>query len=227
MSHSQFHCTGRAYLDMHGLIFETSICYWQDQPGRSASEAERERERDGGEREREREREPREPDRGRGVGRARPSACGEETRKAPRSRGSETPATRPPTPPFTHRPIKRNAPPPTIFSFLSSLRFPGRASFPFPPPPSPPLLWRRRAKKRPRVRNGGGKEGETGQSKRPAGSEGPPERDRGDDTREGGRTGKPPADTRGSGRRDAKNPKHVRPAPAITPAHAETQYAVG
>lgn len=37
MSHSQFHCTGRAYLDMHGLIFETSICYWQDQPGRSAS----------------------------------------------------------------------------------------------------------------------------------------------------------------------------------------------
>lgn len=23
MSHSQFHCTGRAYLDMHGLIFET------------------------------------------------------------------------------------------------------------------------------------------------------------------------------------------------------------
>lgn len=34
MSHSQFHCTGRAYLDMHGLIFETSICYWQDQPGR-------------------------------------------------------------------------------------------------------------------------------------------------------------------------------------------------
>lgn len=38
MSHSQFHCTGRAYLDMHGLIFETSICYWQDQPGRSACE---------------------------------------------------------------------------------------------------------------------------------------------------------------------------------------------
>ena len=36
MSHSQFHCTGRAYLDMHGLIFETSICYWQDQPGKEA-----------------------------------------------------------------------------------------------------------------------------------------------------------------------------------------------
>src|SRR3712207_9038290 len=43
MSHSQFHCTGRAYLDMHGLIFETSICYWQDQPGRSAREPGRDR----------------------------------------------------------------------------------------------------------------------------------------------------------------------------------------
>lgn len=39
MSHSQFHCTGRAYLDMHGLIFETSICYWQDQPGSPSSGA--------------------------------------------------------------------------------------------------------------------------------------------------------------------------------------------
>ena len=38
MSHSQFHCTGRVYLDMHGLIFETSICYWQDQPGSPDSE---------------------------------------------------------------------------------------------------------------------------------------------------------------------------------------------
>ena len=37
MSHSQFHCTGRVYLDMHGLIFETSICYWQDQPGSLSS----------------------------------------------------------------------------------------------------------------------------------------------------------------------------------------------
>lgn len=37
MSHSQFHCTGRVYLDLHGLIFETSICYWQDQPGRQKS----------------------------------------------------------------------------------------------------------------------------------------------------------------------------------------------
>ena len=36
MSHSQFHCTVRVYLDMHGLIFETSICYWQDQPGSRA-----------------------------------------------------------------------------------------------------------------------------------------------------------------------------------------------
>lgn len=33
MSHSQFHCTTRVHLDMHGLSFETSICYWQDQPG--------------------------------------------------------------------------------------------------------------------------------------------------------------------------------------------------
>ena len=33
MSHSQFHCTDRVHLDLHGLIFETSICYWQDQPG--------------------------------------------------------------------------------------------------------------------------------------------------------------------------------------------------
>lgn len=52
MSHSQFHCTGRAYLDMHGLIFETSICYWQDQPGK---ERERSRDAAGGGRERERE----------------------------------------------------------------------------------------------------------------------------------------------------------------------------
>ena len=37
MSHSQFHCTGRVYLDLHGLIFETSICYWQDQPGNPQS----------------------------------------------------------------------------------------------------------------------------------------------------------------------------------------------
>ena len=33
MSHSQFHSITCLYLDMHGLIFETSICYWQDQPG--------------------------------------------------------------------------------------------------------------------------------------------------------------------------------------------------
>lgn len=37
MSHSQFHCNARVYLDMHGLIFETSICYWQDQPGSRAA----------------------------------------------------------------------------------------------------------------------------------------------------------------------------------------------
>ena len=41
MSHSQFHCTGRVYLDMHGLIFETSICYWQDQPGSRGEEKRR------------------------------------------------------------------------------------------------------------------------------------------------------------------------------------------
>lgn len=40
MSHSQFHCHARVYLDMHGLIFETSICYWQDQPGSRRSCAE-------------------------------------------------------------------------------------------------------------------------------------------------------------------------------------------
>ena len=39
MSHSQFHCTGRVYLDLHGLIFETSICYWQDQPGSPEAQA--------------------------------------------------------------------------------------------------------------------------------------------------------------------------------------------
>ena len=41
MSHSQFHCTGRVYLDLHGLIFETSICYWQDQPGSPRASSER------------------------------------------------------------------------------------------------------------------------------------------------------------------------------------------
>ena len=34
MIYLQFHCTGCAYLDMHGLIFETSICYCKDQPSR-------------------------------------------------------------------------------------------------------------------------------------------------------------------------------------------------
>ena len=31
MSHSRFRCS-ILNIDMHGLIFETSICYWQDQP---------------------------------------------------------------------------------------------------------------------------------------------------------------------------------------------------
>lgn len=59
MSHSQFHCTSRVYLDLHGLIFETSICYWQDQPGSPRGPRHGrgwpcpvERERDGGEEER-------------------------------------------------------------------------------------------------------------------------------------------------------------------------------
>ena len=34
MSYLQFHCTVHVYLDMDDLIFETSVCYWQDQPGR-------------------------------------------------------------------------------------------------------------------------------------------------------------------------------------------------
>ena len=33
MSHLQFHFSSRVDLYMHGLNFETSICYWQDQPG--------------------------------------------------------------------------------------------------------------------------------------------------------------------------------------------------
>ena len=37
ISHSQFHCTGHAYLDMHGFTFVTNINYWQDQPGKAAS----------------------------------------------------------------------------------------------------------------------------------------------------------------------------------------------
>lgn len=48
MSHSQFHCHARVYLDMHGLIFETSICYWQDQPGSRRSCAEDRRRRGSG-----------------------------------------------------------------------------------------------------------------------------------------------------------------------------------
>lgn len=31
MSNSQFHCPSCFYLDWHGFIFETSICYLQDQ----------------------------------------------------------------------------------------------------------------------------------------------------------------------------------------------------
>ena len=32
-SHSQFRCTIHSYLHLHGLVLETSIYHWQDQPG--------------------------------------------------------------------------------------------------------------------------------------------------------------------------------------------------
>ena len=32
-SHSQFRLQNNLYLDLHGLVFETSIYHWQDQPG--------------------------------------------------------------------------------------------------------------------------------------------------------------------------------------------------
>lgn len=32
-SHSQFRPKNNLYLDLHGLVFETSIYHWQDQPG--------------------------------------------------------------------------------------------------------------------------------------------------------------------------------------------------
>ena len=101
MSHSQFHCTGRAYLDMHGLIFETSICYWQDQPGRKSAseravttreerrEGERRERRDDRERERAREerrgrrREDRPDGEEKRVGEAQPSSSATPTERPP------------------------------------------------------------------------------------------------------------------------------------------------
>lgn len=100
MSHSQFHCTGRAYLDMHGLIFETSICYWQDQPGRGKNER-------GGERQTPREGATRRDDDDDDDGRA--GERGEERGAARQPRPPPPPRDRrrrPPTPPTTasHRP---------------------------------------------------------------------------------------------------------------------------
>ena len=40
MSHLQFRGTRCLYLQLHGLVFETSICYWQDQPGSCRAECE-------------------------------------------------------------------------------------------------------------------------------------------------------------------------------------------
>ena len=36
-SHSQFRLQNNLYLDLHGLVFETSIYHWQDQPGSDTS----------------------------------------------------------------------------------------------------------------------------------------------------------------------------------------------
>ena len=36
-SHSQFRPKNNLYLDLHGLVFETSIYHWQDQPGSDCS----------------------------------------------------------------------------------------------------------------------------------------------------------------------------------------------
>ena len=37
-SHSQFRLQNNLYLDLHGLVFETSIYHWQDQPGSDCSQ---------------------------------------------------------------------------------------------------------------------------------------------------------------------------------------------
>lgn len=36
-SHSQFRLQNNLYLDLHGLVLETSIYHWQDQPGSDCS----------------------------------------------------------------------------------------------------------------------------------------------------------------------------------------------
>ncbi|XP_060994246.1 collagen alpha-1(I) chain-like [Dama dama] len=71
---------------MHGLIFETSICYWQDQPGRGASTRSRVCREQGG---------------GGGPGRGRAVAAGEPRRPARRGSGEKGvwSGRRPPDPP--------------------------------------------------------------------------------------------------------------------------------
>lgn len=137
MSHSQFHCTGRAYLDMHGLIFETSICYWQDQPGRGASTRSRAcRESGAGRR-----------GHGRGTRAGRPARRGSqggggEWREGARPAGRPGRAPRPA--PRRGRPIARtlsvhegrSAPPPPRGGPRRGRE--RAAEPPLPPPPHPP-----------------------------------------------------------------------------------------
>lgn len=166
MSHSQFHCTGRAYLDMHGLIFETSICYWQDQPGK---ERERSRDAAGGGRERERESEREGGREGRGAGerrapgersgrctggrRGRTGTSGTREREAraagnPPERGVRHPSARAQRHPVARESTATAAPVPrpTRRFLPRHHRHHGKPLFPLPPfpaPPPPPLLPRR------------------------------------------------------------------------------------
>ena len=147
MSHSQFHCTGRAYLDMHGLIFETSICYWQDQPGRGSEH-----------------KEPGAPGAGRGGGPGHATRCGGRAHETPRGerkrggRGGVVRKARPPDPPAPHPrrgcPIARATP--QVHEGHSTpaataCRNEGRgAAGPLPPPPHPTPPSRARPPRRPR-----------------------------------------------------------------------------
>lgn len=135
MSHSQFHCTGRAYLDMHGLIFETSICYWQDQPGRSACERSLTARGRGGRgggggggggRDGEEEEKEGEEERGR---------AGPRTGKEARGLGPQDGRTQ--TPPYpTNRATTRHTSLAPFSPFLSPTSF--QHTQPPPPPPPPP-----------------------------------------------------------------------------------------
>lgn len=184
MSHSQFHCTGRAYLDMHGLIFETSICYWQDQPGRSASEAARGRG---------------EPEAGGRAGR-REREGGRRTREGSERAGGSRRAREPPTP---HPPPSRAGP--RTRETHDAAR-PSVLRFPLPSRASG-------EPKRPRARRGGGSERpEDTAGDGPAGSEDPRAGPRGDGNRgrDGTDPGKPPVRTRGTDRREARPPTPTR-----------------